>query len=506
MATSTLGSGTLVLAGTTSGTTTVTATAVAGTTTLTLPAATDTLVGKATTDTLTNKTLTGAVMNGTLGATTPSTVAATTISASSTATFAAGAAGTPSITTTGDTNTGIFFPAADTIAFAEGGVEVARFDSAGNFGLGVTPSAWDSTYKAIQVGARSMFFGIGSEANMANNAYYNSGYKYVATSAAGLYTIDANVHKWYNAASGTAGNAISFTQAMTLDASGNLLVGGTSQSGTANRTAVFSANKFGLSVIDTTAQAAGVGGALNLGGNYRSAGDAQAFARVSAVKQNSTDADFGYGMAFSVTPNGGTFTEAGRFDSSGNLLVGTTSGSYHKLVKNAPGNYATEVSNTSTTPYGLYISYSAAAPNSSIAEFLYCSDTAGQKMAVRSNGGIANYSASNVNLSDRREKTNFAPAGDYLSKICAIPVQTFNYIDQNMEDDGGLTLGVVAQDVQAVAPELVMESNWAGKDEEPKMRLGIYQTDLQYALMKCIQEQQALITQLTARITALESA
>jgi len=80
MATSTLGSGTLVLAGTTSGTTTVTATAVAGTTTLTLPAATDTLVGKATTDTLTNKTLTGAAMNGTVGATTPSTGAFTTLS------------------------------------------------------------------------------------------------------------------------------------------------------------------------------------------------------------------------------------------------------------------------------------------------------------------------------------------------------------------------------------------------------------------------------------------
>jgi hypothetical protein len=142
MATSTLGSGTLVLAGTTSGTTTVTATAVAGTTTLTLPAATDTLVGRATTDTLTNKTLTGAAMNGTLGATTPSTVAATTISASSTATFAAGAAGTPSITTTGDTNTGIFFPAADTIAFAEGGAEVARINSSGNVGIGTaSPSS-----------------------------------------------------------------------------------------------------------------------------------------------------------------------------------------------------------------------------------------------------------------------------------------------------------------------------------------------------------------------------
>jgi hypothetical protein len=53
-------------------------------------------------------------------------------------TVAAGAVGTPSITTTGDTNTGIFFPAADTIAFAEGGVEAARFDSSGNLGIGTT--------------------------------------------------------------------------------------------------------------------------------------------------------------------------------------------------------------------------------------------------------------------------------------------------------------------------------------------------------------------------------
>ena len=93
-------------------------------------------------------------------------------------------------------------------------------------------------------------------------------------------------------------------------------------------------------------------------------------------------------------------------------------------------------------------------------------------------------------MSDRREKLNFAPATSYLNKICAIPVQTFNYINQNLEQDAGLTLGVVAQDVQAVAPELVMESNW-GTEEEPKMRLSIYQTDLQYALMKAIQELKA---------------
>ena len=63
----------------------------------------------------------------------------TVITASSTganitnATFAAGAVGTPSITTSGDTNTGIYFPSADTIGFAEGGTQVGEFDSSGNF-------------------------------------------------------------------------------------------------------------------------------------------------------------------------------------------------------------------------------------------------------------------------------------------------------------------------------------------------------------------------------------
>jgi hypothetical protein len=60
----------------------------------------------------------------------------TTLGASSTATFAAGAVGTPAITTTGDTNTGIFFPAADTIAFAEGGAEAMRIDSSGQVIVG----------------------------------------------------------------------------------------------------------------------------------------------------------------------------------------------------------------------------------------------------------------------------------------------------------------------------------------------------------------------------------
>jgi hypothetical protein len=56
-------------------------------------------------------------------------------------TFPAGTAALPSITATGDTNTGLYFPAADTIAFAEGGAEVARFNSSGNLGVGTASPA-----------------------------------------------------------------------------------------------------------------------------------------------------------------------------------------------------------------------------------------------------------------------------------------------------------------------------------------------------------------------------
>jgi hypothetical protein len=56
--------------------------------------------------------------------------------------FNAGAVATPSITTSGDTNTGIFFPAADTIAFTEGGTEAMRINSSGQVGIGTSSPAF----------------------------------------------------------------------------------------------------------------------------------------------------------------------------------------------------------------------------------------------------------------------------------------------------------------------------------------------------------------------------
>jgi hypothetical protein len=192
-------------------------------------------------------------------------------------------------------------------------------------------------------------------------------------------------------------------------------------------------------------------------------------------------------------------------DESGNLLAGAASGSNHVIQKSAASTIVLNINNSSATaPSGTSFTFSAATPNNGTSTFFTTVDSTAYRGGWLSNGGVQNYQGNDSNLSDRREKTNFAPAKNYLETICAIPVQTFNYIDQNMEDDPSVTLGVVAQDVQTVAPELVTESNW-GTASEPKMRLSIYQTDFQYALMKCIQEQQAIIEALTARIAALES-
>jgi hypothetical protein len=62
----------------------------------------------------------------------------------------AGSAGAPAIYPTGDSNTGIFFPAADTIAFSEGGVESMRIDSSGNLLVGSTSNISNAIIHAVR--------------------------------------------------------------------------------------------------------------------------------------------------------------------------------------------------------------------------------------------------------------------------------------------------------------------------------------------------------------------
>jgi hypothetical protein len=151
---------------------------------------------------------------------------AITVDASQRVAFVAGTAALPAITTTGDTNTGIFFPAADTIAFSEGGAESMRIDSSGNVGIGVTPPAWDGSFKALDVGSVTSLWTIGSgngTSYYTNNLYYNGSARiYKTTGNASEYTQGGGSHRWYIAASGTAGNSVSLTEAMVIDSSGYL--------------------------------------------------------------------------------------------------------------------------------------------------------------------------------------------------------------------------------------------------------------------------------------------
>ena len=111
-----------------------------------------------------------------------------------------------------------------------GGTTAVTIDINQNFGLGITPSAWGGTYKALDISTYTSVYGAsGNTSGFSQNAYYNgTNWIYRNTNAASNYIQSGGTHVWQTASSGTAGTAITFTQAMTLDASANLLVGTTS--------------------------------------------------------------------------------------------------------------------------------------------------------------------------------------------------------------------------------------------------------------------------------------
>ena len=242
--------------------------------------------------------------------------------ASGVSSFTAGTTGfTPSTATTGAVTL------AGTLATTNGGTGLTSFTSGGvvyasstsalatgsaltfdgsNLGLGVTPSA--STIAQFEGGSNLLMVGRGN-AYLSNNATYNSGFKYINTAAAGQYNISGGVHSWYNAPSGTAGNAISFTQAMTLDASGNLGVGTTSPSAKLSITNSNATYSLSQKIFNASA------GTFFLG-------------QSPSATFLSVD---NFAMAFCTNSDGGVAgtsvptNERMRIDSSGNLLVGTTS-------------------------------------------------------------------------------------------------------------------------------------------------------------------------------------
>ena len=213
-------------------------------------------------------------------------------------------------------NDGSLNSAGSLLLKTNGTTTAVTIDTSQNMGLGATPSAWGSSWKALDISGGGAFAGAFNSAYMLGNVYYNaSNGVYKATGPAGHYGIEAGTHVWKIAPSGTAGNAISFTQAMTLDASGNLGIGSTSP------------NIAGVNKAITLNTTNGTSGAI-----YEIAVSGTNYAYLFANATNTVLSSVQNLPLLFNTNN----TERARIDSSGNLLVGTNSaGGYKFKVTNA---------------------------------------------------------------------------------------------------------------------------------------------------------------------------
>ncbi len=339
------------------------------------------------------------------------------------ASFADGSASAPTITNTGDTNTGIFFPAADTVGIATGGTERLRVDSSGNLGLGVTPSAWGSGFKALQINNGGLVTNTGGTftAVVANAYFDGTNYKYTSTAAASLYRQNAGVHDWQIAASGTAGNNITFTQAMTLDASGNWLLGQTS--------AIYSAAGRASAEINGSLTAIYAMNIANSNAGY-----------VYHDGTNMSVLNYKNGALAFATNN----AEKARIDSSGNFFVNvTTLTNLENGTTNSAcirSNGTIEAAKNSTGTFNVVEFYN---PNGNIGK-------------IQISGSATSY----VTSSDYRLKEQVQPMTGALARVAALKPVTYKW-----KADGSDGEGFIAHELQTVVPDAV-----TGQKDETKIQ------------------------------------
>jgi hypothetical protein len=374
-------------------------------------------------------------------------------------------------------------------------IQVASGDNlqitqSGNMGLGVAPSAWQ--WPAFQTQKAAISGGVsGDRMDLSQNYFRNGGAsqdQYIGTGYATNYRQITGQHQWFNAPSGTAGGLITFTQAMTLTAAGELLVGVTTANttlhvqgaGTTDGSIKFNEQLQSTGAYNSSAQS---GSMVAL--KYNTAGDFAGMGGWSIGKENATNNDYSSYFAMHTRPNGGAITERARITSDGNLLLGTMTNSARLYVVGGAaqsallsvttlaGYAAVQGQNSNNSATG-YVAYFA---NSGSGTGLYISNTAAWQ-----------------STSDVRLKTDVKDLDSTARLMALRPVDYLWKSQETSDEPTKRNLGFIAQEVKEVFPELVGVS--------PDGMFSVEYTGLIAPLVKAIQEQQAIIESLKARLDA----
>jgi hypothetical protein len=154
-----------------------------------------------------------------------------------------------------------------------------------------------------------------------------------------------------------------------------------------------------------------------------------------------------------------------------------------------------------TSTDGLIVTYPTETPNNTSRFFFRGSDSTNTKIDIYSSGTISNRTGTYNTLSDAKLKENIVDATPKLTKLMDVKVRNYNLIGDELKQ-----IGFVAQELEQVFPNLIDNVPDFDENREPtgEVTKGVKLTVMIPILVKAIQEQQATITALTARITALE--
>jgi len=393
----------------------------------------------------------------------------------------------------------------------------------GNVGVGGSPSSWDSAYKVVEFTGGSVLSQNNTQTNLTQNAYISGGnwvYKY--TNLAGVYRIQQGVHSWDVAASGTGGTNISFTTAMTLTSGGKLGIGQTGPNATlhveGSRTTDGSLS-FNQQMTEGTAYNVNPMTGVMCSLKYTSGGGYAGMGGWSIGKENTTDGNYSSYFAIHTRFNGAAITEKARITSTGELLVAATTGGSGKLRVSGGGD-AFIASYSSPSAGYFFSSNSADAPCVEIFQGRF--NKAGLTMSANNTGTVTqidffqtgssrgsistNNSTTAYNTSsDYRLKENIQPMTGALVKVAALKPCTYKW-----KADGSDGEGFIAHELAEVVPDCVTGekdgietyTDEDGNEQTRPRYQGIDTSFLVATLTAAIQEQQAIIESLKARLDA----